>query len=240
MELKKISERIYYLPHEKETDRPVLGFIKGDYYNLAIDAGNSAAHVKKFYKELEKANLSLPDYTILTHWHWDHTFGLHAVYGKTIAGHLTNKKLEEVSTWEWSDVKMKERLETGEDIEFCDNCIKIEYPDRHKITVTTAKVEFEGSLGIDLGGVHCIINEINAPHSKDSVLIYIPEEKTIFVGDADCEDHYENNGCYDKNLLKSYIEFIKDIDFSRYVIGHDIPQTKQEAMEYLNSELAKL
>jgi hypothetical protein len=26
MELKKLSDRIYYLPNEEETDRPVLGY----------------------------------------------------------------------------------------------------------------------------------------------------------------------------------------------------------------------
>lgn len=74
MELKKLSNRIYYLPNEEETDRPVLGYIKGDKFSLAVDAGNSVKHVKKFYEELRKANLSLPDFTVLTH--WDHTFGI--------------------------------------------------------------------------------------------------------------------------------------------------------------------
>lgn len=48
MELRKISDRMYYLPAEEETDRPVLGYIKGDKYSLAIDAGNSSKHVEKF------------------------------------------------------------------------------------------------------------------------------------------------------------------------------------------------
>ena len=38
MELKQISERIYFMPAEPITDRPVLGYIKGDKYSLMIDA----------------------------------------------------------------------------------------------------------------------------------------------------------------------------------------------------------
>jgi hypothetical protein len=49
MELKKLSDRIYYLPNEEETDRPVLGYINGDKYSLAVDVGNSSKHVEKFY-----------------------------------------------------------------------------------------------------------------------------------------------------------------------------------------------
>jgi hypothetical protein len=30
MELKKLSDRIYYMPNEEETDRPVLGYINGN------------------------------------------------------------------------------------------------------------------------------------------------------------------------------------------------------------------
>ncbi|MGO1369199.1 hypothetical protein [Senegalia sp. (in: firmicutes)] len=43
MGLNNISHRVYYLPHEEETDRPVLGYVKGDKYTLAIDAENSIA-----------------------------------------------------------------------------------------------------------------------------------------------------------------------------------------------------
>ena len=240
MELKKISDRIYYLPAEEETDRPVLGYIKGDKYSLAIDAGNSSKHVEKFYSELNNANLKLPDYTVITQWHWDHTFGMHSVVGKTIAGQLTNNKLKEVATWKWSDVDMKNRLETGKDIEMCDRCIKVEYPNRQEIKVTSADIEFNGNLKINLGGIYCELTEIKAPHSEDSVLVYIPQEKTVFIGDADCEDHYNNNGSYDKDKLESFVSLIKERDFNTYVVGHDEPETKDEAITYLINELKKL
>lgn len=240
MELKKLSNRIYYLPNEEETDRPVLGYINGDKYSLAVDAGNSSKHVEKFYKELRNANLRLPDYTVITHWHWDHTFGMHAVLGKTISGKLTNKKLKEVETWQWSDSNMQERLETGKDIEMCDRCIKLEYPNRKNIKVITSDIEFSGSLEINLGGIYCEITEVKAPHSEDSVLIYVPEERTIFVGDADCEDHYNNHGKYDKNKLEKYIESIREFNFNTYVLGHDKPEGREEVFNYLESELKKI
>ena len=57
MELKKISDRVYYLPSEERTDRPVLGYVKGDKYSLAVDAGNSSDHVEEFYRELGELDL---------------------------------------------------------------------------------------------------------------------------------------------------------------------------------------
>jgi metal-dependent hydrolase (beta-lactamase superfamily II) len=85
----------------------VLGYIAGNKYSLPIDAGNSAKHTKKFYEELKVNGFRLHDYTALMHWNWDHTFGMHAITGKSICGHLTNKKLIEVSKWKWTDEEAK-------------------------------------------------------------------------------------------------------------------------------------
>ena len=40
MKLKKLSDRIWYYPYEEERDRPNLGYIKGDNFSIAVDAGN--------------------------------------------------------------------------------------------------------------------------------------------------------------------------------------------------------
>ena len=237
MELNKISDRVYYLPAEERTDRPVLGYIKGDKYSLAVDAGNSSDHVEKFYRELREFDLRLPDFTVITHWHWDHTFGMHSVSGKTVAGHLTNGKLSEVQKWEWTDEAMEMRLQSGEDIEMCDRCIKLEYLDRNKIKVVIAEIEFTGVININLGGINCEIREFNATHSDDSVIIHVPEERIVFMGDAEGGDDYQNKGEYDKTRLKEMIKVLEKIDVDIFMLGHDGPQTKLAVMSYLKDEL---
>ena len=90
MELTRISDRVWISPFEKERDRPILGYIKGDNLSIAVDAGHSEAHTAEFYTALKQAGLPLPKITVLTHWHWDHTFGMHAVNGICIASRLTD------------------------------------------------------------------------------------------------------------------------------------------------------
>ncbi len=153
----------------------MLGYVTGDRYSLAVDAGNSADHVDKFYAELRKLGLRPPHFTVITPWHWDHTFGMCAVSGKTVAGHLTNAKLTEVQNWEWTDEAMQSRLRAGDDLELCDRCIRLEYPDRSKVMVVRAVIEFTGRISIDLGGVSCEIRGFVALHSDDSVLVHVPE-----------------------------------------------------------------
>ncbi|UCD08031.1 MAG: MBL fold metallo-hydrolase [Dehalococcoidales bacterium] len=240
MELKRISDRIFYLPVEERTDRPILGYIRGDRYSLAVDAGNSSDHVEKFYRELRESGLRLPDFTVITHWHWDHSFGMHAVSGKTVASYLTNEKLAEVQQWKWTDEAMQRRFQSGEEIEFCDQCIRLEYPDRSKIKVVIADIEFTSSITIDLGGISCEIREFTAPHSIDSVLVHVPEERIVFIGDAESGDFSFNNGEYDRDKLAEMIKTFEEIDADTVMPGHDDTQPKVAVLNFLKNELERL
>jgi glyoxylase-like metal-dependent hydrolase (beta-lactamase superfamily II) len=42
---------------------------------------------------------------------------------------------------------------------------------------------FEDEVQIDLGGITCIIKHVGGDHADDSVVIYIKEEKILFLGD---------------------------------------------------------
>ena len=48
MKLEQLTERIWYYPHEEERDRPNLGYIRGDRWSLAVDAGHSDVHTAEF------------------------------------------------------------------------------------------------------------------------------------------------------------------------------------------------
>lgn len=240
MELKPLTPRIAYLPAQAETDRPVLGYIKGERLALMVDAGNSAAHVAQFNRAVQAAGLPLPDFAALTHWHWDHTFGMHALACRSIAGALTNAQLREVARWQWTDQAMQQRLLSGEDIEFCDTCIRLEYPDRGQIRVVTADLEFSGELVLDLGGIHAVLRSIPNPHAPDGVLVHVPEEGVLFIGDADCPDFYANQGRYDPQKLRELIALLESLDFATYVPGHDEPVSRADALSGLQAELAAL
>ena len=53
MGLNKLTNRIYFLEHAPEVDRPMLAYLKGDKISLAIDAGYSASHVQDFYRAID-------------------------------------------------------------------------------------------------------------------------------------------------------------------------------------------
>lgn len=229
----KLTERIYYMPHSEETDRPILGYIKGDKFSLMVDSGNSKKHVELFVDEISRLEMPYPDFVAITHSHWDHTYGMQSLNSISIACHRTNKILENMCSWEWTDEAMKKRLETGEDIEFCDMMIRREYPDLSEIEVKTADIVFNERLRLDLGGITCELMRLESSHADDCVAVYVPEEKIIFIGDIISEDFHHGESKYYKDKLESLINDFKSIDFYTALFGHMEPFSKSDLISWL-------
>lgn len=221
MEFRQLTDRVIYSMFDKPADRPVLGYINGQKYSLMIDAGNSQKHVESFYEALSKEGLKKPGFTVVSHWHWDHTFGMHAVEGITIAHKKTNAKLAEMAKWEWTDAEMKMSIRT-------------EYPLLSEIRVVTSDLTVGESMIIDLGDVTAELHHVESPHSEDCICVLIPQEKVLFIGDAVGVDYY-NNCFLDKEKLRSLITSMEGFDFDTCVLGHAEPMSKQNILSIMNS-----
>ena len=213
MELKRLTDHIWYMPYESERDRPNLGYVKGDNWSLAIDAGHSEVHTKEFYALLGKENLPLPSLTVLTHWHWDHTFGMHAVNGLCLANEKTNEHLAEC----------KEKIEKNGPEEFLalDESIRIEYAGNRDVIVTLSDMTFNGEMTLDLGGVHVDLMQSESPHTDDSTLVFVREDKVLFLGDSAGGEFPTWKKRED--LCIKLADTIKKIDPKICVEGHWVP-----------------
>lgn len=229
----KLTDKIYYLPHNDKTDRPILGYIKGEKYSLMVDSGNSKKHADLFIDEINNLNLPYPNFVAITHSHWDHTFGMDSLKSISIASNKTNEILKNMCKWQWTKEAMKKRLLNNEDIKFCDTMIKLEYQDLSQIKVKTADVIFDKELKIDLGGLTCELKRIDSSHADDCVVVNIPEEKIIFIGDIICEDFHHGQPKYYKDKLDSLINELIAIDFKIALFSHMEPFKKEELLQWL-------
>ena len=248
---KKLTNHIYVHPHDGYTDRPNIGLIVGEKYSLLYDAGNSAANVALLKSELAEQGLPEPDFVAVSHWHWDHTFGMHAWQVPTIAGRKTNEYLKRVKQWKWDDNSMEARVEKKEDIVFCNEMIKREYPDRSQIKVTTADIVFDERMTIDLGGgIVCELIHAKGPHSEDAVICYVPSDKFVFLGDSNGKDLYGkpwefdiehedemvqnmNKIPYDRELVDEYVKLLDTLTFTTCVGGHADPISRKDLFQLL-------
>lgn len=238
MPLKRITDRVWMLPGDHFTDRPNLFCIRGDERSLAVDAGASPAHVEMFYAALRAEGLPLPQVTVITHWHWDHTFGLCAVEGETIATAATAAQLTKVQRWQWDRPAMHRRELEGEDIAFCNMCIMREYAaEPGRVQVALPKTVVTEPCTLALGGITAQLLPVPSPHSTDQLSVYIPEEKTLLVGDGDCTDHYRHGGMFQEDSLAAWVAFVEGIDHTHHLEGHGEPTDRAEALGYLRDQL---
>lgn len=95
-------------------------------------------------------------------------------------------------------------------------------------------MQFDKELTIELGGITAKIFHTQSPHSPDKVLILIPEEKVLFLGDSTSEDPYDDF-YMDCDKLNKLIDTISNTECDYCILGHAEPLKKVELFEYLRS-----
>lgn len=94
-------------------------------------------------------------------------------------------------------------------------------------------MEVEGELTLHLGGVDCRLFCRDTPHSRDGLLVHVPQEGVLALGDADCEDLYQPGAGYDPARLRALLELLSSLEFSLALPGHSGPETRGQELEYL-------
>ena len=220
MKLIQVTDRIWYFPLDDTKDRPILGYIRGDRFCVAVDAGHSAEHVQEFYAAIKAAGLPLPALTVITHWHWDHTFGMHAVNGLTLANRRTNEHLTALLA------------EHGDDllgfITPLDPFTGIEYANGQEVKVVLSDLEYKKRHKIRAGGVDIEIMQAPSPHTDDSTLVFIPGEKCLFFGDS-VLGHFPD-GFVDEEQMDALITMVEELDFDYALTGHWELRTKEQVL----------
>lgn len=227
--IEQIGNRVWYMTPVSETDRPVLGMVVGRNKTLMIDAGNSENHARYFVSELRKRGIPGPDLVALTHWHWDHIFGLSALADAvSIASTATKTEMVKLLPLSWSDEALDARVKEGTEIQFCADAIKKEFASQREIRIVLPDIGFENRLEIDLGGVHCILQRVGGSHASDSVVVYVQEEKILFLGDCIYSDIYSKNRNYKIDETLQMLDRLAAFDAETYVISHGQPMSKEQ------------
>ena len=227
--IERIGERFWYMTPVSETDRPILGIVAGSERALMIDAGNSEAHANLFMEMVTEKGVALPSYVVLTHWHWDHIFGLSALENMiSISSTKTKKEIEKLRPLSWSNEAIDQRVAEGTEIEFCANAIKQEFPDKRDITITPPVMTFEDEVEIDLGGITCIIKQVGGDHADDSVVIYVKEERILFLADCFYPDIFSRKDNYTVDGIRELLNTLEVFDADYYILSHTGIMSKEQ------------
>ncbi|UIR28916.1 MBL fold metallo-hydrolase [Priestia flexa] len=181
--LQRISNRVTYLPPYQETDRPILAAVTGEERTLLIDAGNSSSHARLFLEQLKENHIK-GDWVVLTHGDWDHIFGMSEVNMPTISHFKTHDRIKKLQSLSWEDQYLDQRVKEGTEIPFCSEAIQKELGNYRDVFLPLPHITFDNRMTVNLGGVHCLIEHVGGDHAVDSSIIYVLEEKILFLGDC--------------------------------------------------------
>ncbi len=234
-QLQQFSPRVHWLPPDETTDRPILGLISGHNGSLVIEAGNSPAHAQLLLDQIGR----LPPirYLCLTHWHWDHVFGINAFHVPTLAHTETKRIVKQMAAWDWSDAALDQRVAAGLEIEFCRDMIKLELPDRRHLVIRPPDITFDSQVEIDLGGLTCQLIHVGGDHAHDSTIIYVPEEKVVFLSDCLYPSIYIEPRYYSSKINDLYSRILS-LEATHYIWGHNPDIMTRAEMELEAEQLS--
>ena len=217
----QITPHVYWLSPDSTTDRPILGAIVGNRGTVLVDVGNSPAHVQILLDELSRRQLPAPTFAMLTHWHWDHVFGASALDVPIFAHVETRRIVTVMAGLDWSDAALDQRVAEGTEIAFCRDMFKVEWPDRRNLIIRPPDIGVTSQVEVDLGGVTARFIHVGGDHSPDSSVVYVPEDRVMFLGDCLGDDLHHGPRRLTTALYPALLNRVLSYDVAHYLEGHN-------------------
>ena len=230
--LKRVTEHVAWLP-PADPDRPSLAAVVGTLQTLMLDIGASPAHTGLFLRELSAEGLPAPTLAVLSHWHWDHVFGMGALEVPILAHEETARQLEPLRGYDWSDEALDARVQTGEEAEMCARDIKLEMPSPREVTLRAPDIVFEEGLELNLGGVTCHILHVGGDHAADSCIVHVEPDGLVFLGDCLYDSIYAPERYYTADKVFPLLDRVLALKAEYYIAGHgDSVMTRAELEDW--------
>lgn len=230
MKLNRYNSNVYYTDYDERTDRSVMGFVRGDEHTLAIDSGNSPKTAREFLHLINEE----PDFIALTHYHWDHTFGLSEFRGTAISSVKTARKIDTIYNKVWNEDSFHHYCWDGSIEPFCADAMVEEYgSDFSSIHIRLPEITFKKELSLELGSCPVKLMKVSNPHSDDGVIIYLPEHKIVFMGDALYEELKGDQWIDHPNKAMKLLNELEQLDFDLAIPAHHDPMTRKEILREL-------
>jgi glyoxylase-like metal-dependent hydrolase (beta-lactamase superfamily II) len=220
--LRRLTAHVWWLNPYADTDRPTLGVVVGSAGSLVVDAGASPAHARALLAELARHALPPPRFVVLTHWHWDHIFGLTALDAPALASMETQRIVGVMAGLDWSDAALDERVAQGREIAFCRDMLCLELPDHAERQLRVPEIGIAAAATLDLGGCACQLIHVGGDHSPDGLVVHVPQDGVVFLGDAIYDDLYHGPRRLTTAQLFPLLDRLLALEADHYVGGHDL------------------
>ncbi len=214
----RVSDNIYALISDLYYE-VTAGFIATPEGAVVIDTLPFPSETLELRKEVLKECPEGIKYLILTHYHADHTLGTYLLESSEIIAHKRTRLL--------LAREGAKRLAEARSI----------HPQLEEASIILPSITFTGSMNIKIGGFNLYLFELFG-HSRDSIAVYIQEEKTLFAGDLLMPIPLVTDG--DVDLTIASLQALKGFNLDYVVQGHGGVLLRGEIMEVLEDNIRYL
>lgn len=230
-DLEPIAPSIYIFPRDEtpNTVQPNIGVIKLQKQTILIDSGNSPRHARQILSAIN-SNLLPPIKTIiLTHHHWDHSFGLASFNASQIIAHeKCATYLREYVERDWNATILREEISENPKREVSNNAMIDAISDWRDFRIVTPTMTFSDTLTLHIDELVIELEYVSGRHADDSVIVRLPEQRVMFVGDSYYPEPYHLREEGDEDLDLQMLNNFLEADYDIYVDGHGPARTSGE------------
>lgn len=216
----RLASGIVWCPPDERTDRPALAHVQGRDTSLLLDVGASPRHLRGFLECPQLRDTTPMTAAVLTHWHWDHCFGGSEVGVAIVAQRGTYEHLKQLAALPWDDESLDARVRAGEELAFFRDMIKAEMPDRSGLRIMLPQIVFESGLRFELGDRTCQVLHVGGDHSADSSVMWVAEERFLFLGDLLYECLDDSAPFLTGEQLRRVLDVLEQFEPAITVTGH--------------------
>lgn len=229
--LEPITSSVYIFPRDEtpNTIQPNIGVIALEKQTILIDSGNSPRHARQILGAIN-SNLLPPVKTIiLTHHHWDHSFG--AAYfnsARIIAHEQCAAYLKDYAERDWNATILREEIAGNPRREISNNAMIDAISDWRDFRLVKPDMIFSNLLSLYLDELLIELEHVGGRHADDSIVVRLPEQKVMFVGDSYYPEAYHLREEGDEDLDLTMLNKFLEADYDIYIDGHGQPRTHAE------------
>lgn len=210
----QLSDRIWIYRHDWQKVEPTIGMVLTKEGWIAIDGGNSPAHGRQVYEAMQEIREAPVLYVIDTHRHFDHVFGNQAFQAPVIASQRCRERFVQNIQDDWAPDRVHRWLQET----MFSSISTLNPTDFRELMLVPPSLSFTGEMTLDLDGTSVQLFSLAGAHSDDSIGIFIPRERVLFLGDA----FYFREGSEGSFLrLLQLLDYIAPLEVELYVPGHE-------------------
>lgn len=222
--LRQVASNVWIFPRDEDPNRtqPNVGIIVAGKHTILVDGGNSPRHARRIMIALDDIQAPAVSYVIYTHSHWDHVFGA-MVFGAPAIGHeLCRKQLMETATKPWSHAYIQEEIIRTPNRESQFRAINRAVEDWRNFRIVLPEIVLAKTLRLYLEGTTIEVEHVGGQHAPDSVIVRLPESRTLFLGDCFYPPPMHLRELEDK-LDFPMMRSLVDAGIDTYIDGHGDP-----------------